>query len=520
MPETPSGQTQKTEIGLSTNREIEHAVTNRTRITEDFLKENMPLPAWFASPDMVKSPYHGIDHMLRVVVLQEVITDRLLETGRIKPGEVDREALRWAARVHDTQRVSDIVDKEHAEKAVELLRQILPPEMSQQTREKIYRLVQLHDEDISGMEDVPIELAILKDADALDRIRLIKKLPRITPQGVIKRIGLDPDRLRFDESRELIPFAESLFAESTKDEERRVDDPVGAVMEATNSLLSEIGTKLSEPEVKPVQDLTTSAALKEPSSELLALFEQYEPQIHELYSQVDQWHGTGRYSIVYEDEDRTQVKEVQDVLEHICDSGLEPQPDNFDKLRGRGTSSVSTTSSRPYAMMYAAVHNGGVLKYRFHDSKFWARVTAIGAIKKFPGIVLDEYRTNGLAGIKETYPTIYRKNKWKDMKNWKKKADPAILPGDYPILIGMREGAFDPVRMSMLIRAYHEQRAHQPIPIDKLTHLEVPLGNMEETRKVLATKGITVPLIPIEMGEIYSSKFKPIDLVNGNPFRT
>jgi hypothetical protein len=289
--------------------------------------------------------------------------------------------------------------------------------------------------------------------------------------------------------------------------------------------MSEVGPDISEQErqsnLSKDDIVPTSEVLQQPSPELLGIFQQYEQQVAELYSQVDQWHGTGRYQVVYEDEGRTRVKEVQDILKHIAESGLKPQADNFDKLRGRGTSSISTTVARPYAMMYAALHNGNELQYRFHDSKYWTMQTALGAFRRIPEVILEEYRNYGLKGVIEARPTMMRKGKVTDAMNWKKKVDPSILGEfeDYPIVIGLREGAFNPVRMSMLIKAYHEQRSHDPIPLDTFSHIEVPLSHMDESKQILEEKGVTLPVIPMEMGEIYSTKFSPRSLVAGTAFK-
>jgi hypothetical protein len=291
--------------------------------------------------------------------------------------------------------------------------------------------------------------------------------------------------------------------------------------------MREIGseTPISMGEKQATLPLLPPEALKAgvdaPPPDLLEQFAQYETQIRELYAQVDTWHGLGRYNVIYEDTDRTTVKEVQDTLTNVLEIGILPQPDNFqERLHGRGAKSTSVTYSRPYASIYAYIHDVGKrVKYRFHNSFHWGKVTALAALKNYPGVVRDEWQTNGFKGVNETRPRPFRKGKSKDIENWKKKVVPELSSDDYPIFIGIQQNAFTPVRTSMNIRAYHEQRSHEVIPISKFTHIEVPLEKMEEVQSILDQRGIETPLIPIEMGEVYSSKFNSRDLVRKDVFK-
>lgn len=71
-------------------------------------------------------------------------------------------------------------------------------------------------------------------------------------------------------------------------------------------------------------------------------------RVGRLYKQVWQWHGTGRYQI--------REGKVVDVLRQITQSGeLTPHRDTFDPIAGE-MYSVSTSSSRMYARLYAGMH--------------------------------------------------------------------------------------------------------------------------------------------------------------------
>src|SRR4029079_1920721 len=131
---------------------------------------------WFIDPKYSERLFHGTDHLLRVLILQEALTSLLLESGQISQNNIDREALRWSCIAHDLRRHSDYRDTNHAQEGANWILQVLPREMSQTTKEKIYRIIEAHDKKIPATSGVATELTILKDADKLERIRLEKRL--------------------------------------------------------------------------------------------------------------------------------------------------------------------------------------------------------------------------------------------------------------------------------------------------------------------------------------------------------
>jgi len=145
-----------------------------------------------------KSSLHGAGHTYRVMCNSLVLGKRL------KMWRESRLAL-CAAFIHDMARKDDGNCTMHgawaAEEKVPVFRDlflsigVMPNEI-----DEIRMAVTNHSlpEELPSFHDYYVTTAILKDADALDRIRLGDH-------------NLKPDFLRFGESRELIPFAQELY---------------------------------------------------------------------------------------------------------------------------------------------------------------------------------------------------------------------------------------------------------------------------------------------------------------------
>ena len=144
------------------------------------------------------SRLHGVGHMMRVFILQELICDQLEGQGVA----VDRQATRWAASVHDVGRVDDGVDYEHGWRSAEWMKENLPPAMTPET------------------VDTATELKVLKDADGLDRVRL----------G-----DLDESYLRTEAAKTLVETARQLYelSQPSSPDER---DSFATVLDAATEL--------------------------------------------------------------------------------------------------------------------------------------------------------------------------------------------------------------------------------------------------------------------------------------------
>lgn len=233
-------------------------------------------------------------------------------------------------------------------------------------------------------------------------------------------------------------------------------------------------------------------------------FEQVKSQIGNLYSQVEAWQGTGRYQ--YRD------GRVMDILDAIIDAGgLTPQRDGDHQV-------ISTTGCRPYAGVYADVHqyNGEKLGFQYHTSRYWAkrirnRVVKHGwkSVASFHPLKARQVAIEW-AKKRVAHPPL---NPLKLLSLYDIKSD---IPGNYSILIGIRNITTKSLPVSEFI-ALHEKQYGESIPLENL-HLEVPQRYLEKTQNYLSIRGINIPVIARELGERYSAGFSEEALITSNPF--
>lgn len=154
-----------------------------------------PRKDWF-NPDT--EDWHGVMHATRVSVCTE-----LLSRIRIKQGvNLDVEALRWAAPIHDVGRLHNGYDWFHGAKSAGWASSNLKGLLADDSLEMLRYIVKWHvPVDKVAPKMIP-ELAILKVADAMDRARV--------PFAYV-----DPLELRHDISRSSLAYiAHTLLIES------------------------------------------------------------------------------------------------------------------------------------------------------------------------------------------------------------------------------------------------------------------------------------------------------------------
>lgn len=161
---------------------------NISPIPEQLIRSFEPQTSWLAH----ESELHGVDHMARVFILQELICDSLKARGT----EVNREVTRWAAITHDVGRVDDGIDLKHGERSAQWIRKNLHNRLSPEILDQVTYAVHWHVPTDSEAPVMTAELKVLKDADALDRVRL----------G-----DLDVNYLRTSVSKELVGLVEKLY---------------------------------------------------------------------------------------------------------------------------------------------------------------------------------------------------------------------------------------------------------------------------------------------------------------------
>jgi hypothetical protein len=127
------------------------------------------------------------------MIWQELLSRLLLREGV----ELDQEALRWAAATHDTQRLTDGNDYPHGERAAAWLRSGVALSIPPSSFDTVLYLDIWHVPSDMQAPEMTSDLAVFKDADGLDRVRIY---------------DLDPAYLRWHYSRQLLQYlAQPLF---------------------------------------------------------------------------------------------------------------------------------------------------------------------------------------------------------------------------------------------------------------------------------------------------------------------
>ncbi len=149
-----------------------------------------------------RSYLHGVGHTCRVMALSWVLGENVAT-------DEERNAAWCAAYIHDLARLHDGVCHLHGQQAAENKLPLYKPffieqGLSEEMIEAVYTAVFQHSLPNEIEKDHPHYnvTALLKDADALDRIRL-------------GPFDLNPDYLRYSYSRELIKPARKLFLKTT-----------------------------------------------------------------------------------------------------------------------------------------------------------------------------------------------------------------------------------------------------------------------------------------------------------------
>ncbi len=186
--------------------------------------------------------------------------------------------------------------------------------------------------------------------------------------------------------------------------------------------------------------------------------------------------------------------------------------------------SVSTAASRMYARPYADMHQDRIepMSYRYGKASYWAQffvspIALEGLIELkawHKGPARDRARKVGSEGL----------SRWRNKVNespWQKNIFPIFdqgsdIAGNYPILIGIKEGSFNEVQISKTLSRF-ESRSEHLVPIEAFSHLEVPLNKVAETRARLASGGYSsIFVLSIELGEYFCSKQSFSDLISGD----
>lgn len=183
--------------------------SNIHAIPVELIMKFEPKQAWLSHDSQI----HGLDHMTRVFILQELICSQLEQQGET----INRHAVRWAAATHDVGRLDDGLDPQHGQRSAQWIKENLHEHMSPEELDVASFIVHWHVPHDHEAPDMTIELAILKDADGLDRVRL----------G-----DLDQSFLRTPATPQLVGVAQNLYQESLALEAKHGNQSFNSVLNA------------------------------------------------------------------------------------------------------------------------------------------------------------------------------------------------------------------------------------------------------------------------------------------------
>lgn len=245
--------------------------------SRELLEKYAPKDEWFLEQKQTTNTVHDKGHLMRTLIFAELITEKLLQDN--PDLQIDREAVRWAAVAHDTQRTSDyeIDQKPHGVRAEIWTRSYglkkEHPELSAETIDLVSKICKFHTpgyKDAEFPDPYPIELKIVQDADTLEAERgaiqaskkarrkgqeILRKLPpqmagivdRFVGKGMRSGGGVNRliqrrvknhyhGTLRIEAANDFFPAARELVTTSMKDYNQYCNDPVGTVLNAGEQL--------------------------------------------------------------------------------------------------------------------------------------------------------------------------------------------------------------------------------------------------------------------------------------------
>lgn len=256
------------------------------------------------------------------------------------------------------------------------------------------------------------------------------------------------------------------------------------------------------------------------TSEQISEYQNLLPIIEKIYRETKYWHGTGRlqYARSTSRYDTINNFETIDILDSILsDDKLKPHPDISCStiLHRRTFSTVPLSDKRILARIYACLYfyEKENLFYEFGNKKLWYPI--IGALDACDlNFVLFNIIHLPKTSITWHWIQAFRKNlkKFDVINVFKIHELSSDIQKNYPILFGVKENAFHKAHINPILDNY-EVRTYDSIFLDGITHIEVPLRNIQETAELMKKYNISVPLIPMEYFELYCSTLPLVELV-------
>jgi hypothetical protein len=261
-------------------------------------------------------------------------------------------------------------------------------------------------------------------------------------------------------------------------------------------------------------------------AELKEEYASFLPQIQECYKSAAYWHGTGRYRYHHPDDSRYEgvhTATVVDVLNSIIEQhALTGHPDLWLQEGGK---TVSVAPSRMHARLYAHIHlrEGVWLKYVFGGTRFWMSLFFILAVWDF----MSEFNRGKWQFVRKTLLSrlfLKHARTWASsvrhldsglLPFWRAYDLRSDIPTNHAMLFGIKKSAAEGAGTLPFFQ-WAETRVPGGISLEYFSHVEVPKENLAQVKSLFAEKNITLPVIPLEFGELYCSRISLADLVHAH----
>ncbi len=256
-------------------------------------------------------------------------------------------------------------------------------------------------------------------------------------------------------------------------------------------------------------------------------YESFLPQIERSYREAGYWHGTGRYHYWRRGDARYKIvgaDSMADVVESILrNRAITSHQDLWTATKEQHGATVSVAPSRMHARLYAHAHlrDGVWLEYVFGGTRFWMGyfLALMGQDLFFTQSRAERqlisrivFNRSSLQHFRTWASSIRNLDQYRILPLWRAYDLRSDIPGNYAVLFGIKRSAIHGDGVLPCLKKV-EIRIDRPISLDDVTHVEVPFANVEETRALLATHAMSLPVIPLEFGELYCSQFPLSSLV-------
>jgi hypothetical protein len=262
-------------------------------------------------------------------------------------------------------------------------------------------------------------------------------------------------------------------------------------------------------------------AAKDVRPEFLQEYLSYAPLIEKCYAQAGYWHGTGHYHYHHAGDSRYEgvdAKRVTNVFESILKEGaLTKHQDLWVRVDGQFRETVSVAPSRMHARLYAHIHlrEGVWLEYVFGGTKFWTGFFIfLAAMEILPQLGKEErafirqtaFSRYFLKHARTWASAICNLDKYAILPFWRAYDLRSDIAGNHAILFGIKRSAIPNEGILPFMKGV-EVRVDTTVSLGDMTHIEVPLAHVPEIRRLLAINNSSLPVIPLEFGELYCSQF-------------